>query len=244
LTTSKRELIALQFDYKEGEYEKNFNTLKSLIHKTPKDSIIVAPELCLSHYSFNELQTAHDFGSIALIELLKLSKQRVICFTLVEKVGDDFFNSAKILNNGKIVHSQEKVKLFKFGDENRYFQYGNEDNIKIIEIDGLKFALLICFELRFIDLWKKIQGADIIMIPSMWGVLRKEHYESITKTLAIINQAFVIASNSSNKEMASSSGIITPFGVEYRDDSSKYISLQADLKEIKKMRRYMDIGLG
>jgi predicted amidohydrolase len=102
---------------------------------------------------------------------------------------------------------------------------------------------MICFELRFIELWKKLQGADIICIPSMWGEPRKEHFETLTKALAITNQCYVIASNSSNVDMASSSGIINPFGKYIRDDSANILIDTYDQNEIKKMRRYMNIGL-
>ncbi len=243
LMTSKKELIALQFPFFEDQYEENFQKLISHIKKTPTGSVVVAPELCLTNFSFDKMQEAADFGQIALETLKELSYDKVIAFTLTEKIEDKFYNSAKILHNGKVVHSQPKAKLFKFGDEDKYFQPGDEENIKIVEVDGVRYAILICFEIRFIKFWERLQGADIILIPALWGKLRKEQFEAITKSMAIINQAFVIASDSSNSDMASSSGIITPFGEEFRDDSSEYITLSADLKEIKKMRRYMDIGI-
>ena len=58
-----------------------------------------------------------------------------------------------------------------------------------------------------------------------------------------MNQCYVIASNSTNENMASSSGIINPFGIEKRDDNQNIISLQYDKKEIKEMRRYLNIGI-
>ena len=240
--TSKN-LVALQFPFFEDKYEENLKKLTTLIKESPKDSVVVAPELCLTNFSFDKMQEAADFGEVALKEILELSKERVIALTLTEKIDGKFYNSAKILHNGKVIHTQPKIKLFKFGDEDKYFQAGDEKNIKIVEIDGLRYAILICFEIRFIEFWQQLQGADIIMIPALWGKLRKEQFEAITRSMAIINQAFVIASDSSNSDMASSSGIITPFGKEYRDDNSQFITLNADLKEIKKMRRYMDIGL-
>jgi len=242
LTTSKN-LVALQFPFFEDKYEENLKKLTTLIKESPKDSVVVAPELCLTNFSFDKMQEAADFGEVALKEILELSKERVIALTLTEKIDGKFYNSAKILHNGKVIHTQPKIKLFKFGDEDKYFQAGDEKNIKIVKIDGLRYAILICFEIRFIQFWQQLQGADIIMIPALWGKLRKEQFEAITRSMAIINQAFVIASDSSNSDMASSSGIITPFGKEYRDDNSQFITLNADLKEIKKMRRYMDIGL-
>jgi len=241
--TSKKDLIALQIPFFEERYEDNLDKLISYVNKAPKGAVIVAPELCLTNFSFDKMQEAADFGKIALEKLLELSNDKIIALTLTEEKDGKFYNSAKILHNEKIKHTQPKVKLFKFGDEDRYFQVGSEEDIKIIEIDGLKYAILICFEIRFVKFWERIQGADIILIPALWGKLRKEQFEAITKSIAIINQAYVIASDSSNSNMASSSGIITPFGREFRDDKSEYISYQADLKEIKKMRRYMDVGI-
>jgi len=239
--TSKK-LVALQFSYEEN-YEKNFTKLVSLISKTDENSVVVAPELCLTNFSFDDLNGADQFFKDIVYKIADLSKDRVISFTTIEKRDGRFYNSAKIFHNKKIVHSQDKVKLFKFGKEDRYYSAGDQKKVKIVEINGLRYAILICFEIRFIELWKLIQGADIIMIPALWGKIRKKQLEAITRAMAIINQAFVIISNSSQDDMASSSGIITPFGEEFRDDSKEIISLDADLDEIKKMRRYMDIGL-
>ena len=238
-----RELVALQFEYDENDYKRNLEKLQDLITSHSTDSIIVAPELCLTNFSFDKLQEAHEFSQAALDELKLLTYGRVIALSVIEKRDEHFYNTAKIIADGKIVHSQDKVKLFRFGDEHKFYTPGSEEKVKIVEINGLRFAILICFEIRFIELWQKIQGADIIMIPALWGKLRKEQLEAITRSMAIINQAFVIISNSSQKDMASSSGIITPFGDDYLPEEAESISLKADLNEIKKMRRYMDIGL-
>ncbi len=243
MTTSKLPLYSLQFAYRANSYEDNLLKLTKLIEKTEKNSIVVAPELCLTHFSFDSMKKAADFGKEALKEIVKLSENRIIVFSLTQEEEGKFYNNAKIIYNGKIIHSQGKYKLFKFGFEDKYFSEGKEENIKIIEINGLKIAVLICFEIRFIELWKRIQGADIILIPALWGKQRKEQLESITKAMGIINQAFIVLANSANSDMAKSSGIITPFGKEFRDDESEIIFHNADLKEIAKMRRYMDIGL-
>jgi predicted amidohydrolase len=77
----------------------------------------------------------------------------------------------------------------------------------------------------------------------MWGKNRKEHFETLTKALAITNQCYVIASDSANEDMAKGSGIITPFGEEFRDDKSELITQKFDKTLITKMRRYLNIGI-
>jgi len=111
------------------------------------------------------------------------------------------------------------------------------------EIDGLKFGLLICFEIRFKQFWQRLEGADIVLIPAQWGKLRTQNFVSLTNALAIINQCYVVASDTANSDTTGMSGIITPFGEEQRN--GKEVILVADYKEkeVRKMRRYLDVGI-
>ena len=239
--TSKKTLVALQFDYEKKSLEDNFKTLKRLMNRTPKDSIVLAPELCLSGYKYDSLQDSAEFSKKILPELKELSTCKTFALTIIEKEGENYFNNLKIFHDGNLVQTRAKAKLFPLGDEEKFFTSGNTEEINIIEIDGIKIATLICFELRFIELWKQIQGADVILVPSFWGKPRKEHLKTLSEALAVANQAFVIVANSSDEEMASSSAIITPFGNVYRDDSLFIVTHDISLNEITKMRRYIRI---
>lgn len=235
-------LVSLQLKTT-NNFEKNLNKLIKAIKKVPKNSFLLAPELCLNGYSYDDMEKANIISKKAIKKLLNLSKNYTIALTLTLKKKDQFYNILHIFHKNNIVHTQGKNKLFVLNDEIKYFTKGDKKDIKIFQIDNLKVAALICFEIRFIDFWKKIQGADIILIPAMWGKPRKKQFEILTTALAVTNQCFVLSSNSANSDMAKSSGIITPFGIEYRDDNAKIIQQKIDIKEIKKMRRYMNIGL-
>ena len=78
-----------------------------------------------------------------------------------------------------------------------------------------------------------------MLVPARWGLPRKSHLEILSNALAVMNQSYVVVSNSSDKDMASSSAIISPFGEQTRDDNDVKISGVIDFKEIKKMRRYI-----
>jgi len=224
-------------------FEQNLSNLISLIEKQENNSFILASELTLNGYAYDRMDDAVDITNNAKNKLLKLSKDKTISLTMTTKNGAHYYNTFFMFHDQKIIHTQSKNKLFVLNDERVYFTNGSEDDIKIFELNGLKIAVLICFELRFIDLWKKIQGADIVLIPAMWGIKRKENFETLTKALAVMNQCFVVASDSANNDMAKSSGIITPFGEEYRDDNQEVLSKIIDLKDIKKFRRYMQVGI-
>lgn len=163
---------------------------------------------------------------------------------MLERRDGEIFNFAKIFHNGEVVFERAKAKLFRFGDEHKYMSEGNGDEIKIIEIDGVKIGVLICFELRFKDFWQKLEGCDIIAVPSWWGVLRTEHFKVLTQALAIMNQCYVVASDSQNSECTKMSGIIKPHGEVMRNENRACLEVVYEKKEILSMRRYMDVGIG
>lgn len=235
-------LISLQVKTS-NNFQENLDNLLALIKQCEEESIILAPELALSGFSYDKMQEASEFSSKAIEKIKNLSINKTIALTFITKKDENYYNTLHIFNNQNIIHTQNKVKLFPLGNELEYFKAGQEEDIKIIEINNIKIACLICFELRFPELWEEIKGADIILNPAMWGIKRKDHYESISKALALVNQSFVIASNSANEDMAKASAIISPFGNVIRDDEKQIIKIKANLSEIKKVRKYINIGL-
>jgi omega-amidase len=235
-------LIALQIKTSPN-FEDNLIYLKNLINSCEEDSLILAPELALSGFCYERMQEASDFSIKAIEQLKLLSSNKIIALTFITKKDEKFFNTLYIFYKQQIIHTQSKVQLFPLGNELEYFSAGDEKDIKIIEINGIKIATLICFELRFPRLWEKVKGADIILNPAMWGLKRKDHYETISKSLALVNQCFVIACNCADENMAKGSAIISSFGNIIKDDSKEIIKTVFDPIEIEKTRKYIDIGL-
>ena len=220
-------------------YQENLDKLIELIELHHDKQIIVAPEVCLTAYDYEHLETAAMFSANALKTLKKEINEQILVLTLILKEGDEYVNQAVVIHRHKVVHRQNKVKLFKLGDEDLYLQAGKEKKIKPFEIDGVTYALLICFELRFKDLWKRIEGADIVVITARWGKQRKLHLEILSRALAVMNQCYVLLSNSADSDMARSSAIISPNGNMVMDDSKEVVEGTVDFREIKKMRRYI-----
>jgi len=184
-----------------------------------------------------------SFAQKATLELQKASAKRTIILTMLEKSEGKTYNFVKVFHKGRMVHKRAKARLFHLGEEHKYMSEGFDKSIEIIELDGIKIALLICFELRFKELWKKVEGADVIAVPSWWGVLRSEHFKVLTEALAVMNQCYVIASDSANEECTKMSGIIMPQGEVLRNGNKPCLKLLYNKKEIAFMRRYVDVGI-
>ena len=235
-------LCSLSFETS-PEYEANLQTLTKLIEEQSEKTLIVAPEVCLSGFDYENLEAVLAFSLKAMQTLCSLSHNKIIILTMLERREGEVFNFAKVFHNGRVVYERAKARLFRFGDEHKFMSEGSDEVFKIIEIEQIKIAILICFELRFKELWQKAEGADVIAIPSWWGVLRSEHFRSLTQSLAIINQCYVVASDSANQECTKLSGIITPQGIEERNEERSSLTQEYSKKEIKLMRRYMDVGI-
>ncbi|MBU1216638.1 carbon-nitrogen hydrolase family protein [bacterium] len=226
-----------------ANYNTNLETLLTLIKQTSDYSLIVAPEVCLTGFDYDNFDEVCEFSTFANEEIRKVSHHKIIVFTMIEKRGDKVYNFAKLFHNGKVLHERAKAKLFRFGGEEKFFSEANEDEVQIVEVDGMKIGILICFELRFKALWQKLEGSDVIVVPSWWGALRALHFKALTNALAIMNQCYVIASDSQNRECTGLSGIITPQGIEERNGNKPCLELEYNKKEISLMRRYMNVGI-
>jgi len=232
------EVVTLQLPPRQ-RYQENLDTLLAHLENYTDKHLVVAPEVFLTGLDYAHMTTAAKFSVNALKTLKKEVDEQVVILTLILEEDDDFVNQAVVIHKHKIIHKQEKVKLFKLGDEDLYFRAGKKKKIKPFEIEGVNYALLICFELRFKDLWKQVEGADVVIVPARWGKLRKNHLEILSRALAVMNQCYVVVSNSSDIDMASSSAIIAPTGVVVQDDKQEAIEGTIDFREIKKMRRYI-----
>lgn len=121
--------------------------------------------------------------------------------------------SAASLKNGKIVNRAfnfdktgkdlghyDKINLFacdlpnkKISEANNYTA-GKEE--KIVELEGHKIGLGICFDMRFseLGLHYRMGGAEILTFPAAFTVpTGKAHWHTLLKARAIENQCFVIA---------------------------------------------------
>ena len=218
-------------------YQKNLDTLVEHIKANQDKDLIVAPEVYLTGYDYENFEASLDFYDIAMEVLLPLIGKQIFVLTIVRREAGEVVNQAVVIHNHEVVYTQNKYKLFHVGDEDKYFDAGEKDVIEKFSINGVTYGMLICFELRFKELWKQLEGVDIFLLPAMWGEPRKNHLEVLSQAFAIMNQCYVLVCNSANDDMASSSSIIYPWGEVVMDDTLEVIEHGIDLLEVKKARR-------
>jgi predicted amidohydrolase len=242
MTSKNKSLSVMSLQLKtEQSHKENLEKLLSIIKNTEAE-LIVAPELCLTDFDYENFESVAGFYETSLSQLLKAVSDKILVLTMTKKEGNNFVNQALVIHKHKVIHKQNKYRLFTLGDETKYFKAGVQEDIVKFTIDDVSYGLLICFELRFKELWKQLEGTDIVLIPARWGKPRKKHLEILSQALAIMNQTFVVVSNSADDDMASSSAIISPWGEIYMNDSLERLEQKLNFKEIKKSRRMINMN--
>ncbi len=115
-----------------------------------------------------------------------------------EKVLNRAYNFDK---NGNDLGHYDKIHLFacdlpdKKISEGKIYAEGNQD--KIVEIDGVKIGMNICFDLRFSEmaLNYRLKGCKILTYASAFTVpTGRAHWHTLLRARAIENQCYVVAS--------------------------------------------------
>lgn len=134
-------------------------------------------------------------------------------------------------------------------DEGRVYTRGNQP--QLIDVEGYKIGLSICFDLRFPELFRSYssQGANVLSISSAFTVpTGKAHWHTLVRARAIENQSYVIASAQWGKhnEKLSTFGhslVIDPWGEILADagEGENIIFAELNPERIQAVRERMDV---
>ena len=220
-------------------YGRNLRKILEYLKGQRPEELIVAPEVCLTDYDYDHLEEAVAFGEEAERRLCEAVDEAILVLTRLVRRAEGYANEAIVIHRHRVVHRQAKHKLFRLGDEHLHLVPGTMDEIHPFEIDGVRYGLMICFELRYKEIWKRLEKCDVIFVPAQWGLPRKRHLEILSRALAVMNQCYVLVADSAREDMARSSLIATPNGGLIFEDMNEAIHGEIDLGLVRKIRRYI-----
>ena len=100
--------------------------------------------------------------------------------------------------DGVQVARYDKMHLFRFDngseryDEGRVLEAGTAP--VAVQLDSLRVALSVCYDLRFPELYRALGPCDLISVPAAFTfVTGQAHWELLLRARAVENQAYVIA---------------------------------------------------
>ncbi|AKI96722.1 nitrilase-related carbon-nitrogen hydrolase [Kosmotoga pacifica] len=160
--------------------------------KSLGSELLIFPEMTLSGFTMN--LSMYDSKDIEFFEGVADFHGVAVIFGHIVKKGKNFFNAATFYNPQ--THERFtyfKRKLFSYADENRYYTKGKTP--VLFSFKGLKFSILICYDLRFPELFREVKGAELFVVIASWPQSRRIHWDTLLRARAIENQAFIIGVN-------------------------------------------------
>lgn len=166
-----------------------------------KIDILILPELF--NTGFNKeltfIKAKSSEGVIVIKRLREVAKQYNIAIagsTLFTE-GGAFRNKGFIIKKDGCVTYYDKRHLFCKSPESSMLKAGKE-HPAIVEIDGRKICLVICYDLRF-PVWCRQRGIenmyDLLIVVANWPKVRDYAWTQLLIARAIENQAFVAGVN-------------------------------------------------
>lgn len=177
-------------------------------------NLVILPELFTTGFYESTLSAVKQLEEEIEL-LLKLSKEKdIVIIAGVAEKRDKLYNSAVVVHRGEILGIYRKNLLFPLTKEKEIFAKGNE--LKVFETPIGKIGILICYEVRFPELTRKLvkKGADLIAIPAEFPKQRIEHWKTLLRARAIENQVFIAGVNcvEGDLDYGGSSMLVDPEG--------------------------------
>ena len=246
-------LSTYQFRVELGNIEENLKSVWEIRGQIPKGGIFLLPEMFCCGFDYPNMENLAESSEKVLNFLSDLSKytKGVVVGTLPLREGGKLFNTAVVFENGKLLAKRRKIELFPVYKETEYFTPAEEGENKVIETSLGKLGVVICFEVRFNKYTNKLrrEGVEVVLVPAMWGVERREHFKVLTRARAVETQSFLIASNSWGKAgkttFGGASAIYSPWGevLGYIEDGEGLVSAKVDLSEVYRVRKKIPVNL-
>ncbi len=171
-----------------------------------KADVAVLPEMfatgfCTNHPELAEtmdgeiirrLQTVADKSGVAIVSSF-------ICLPdsrhLIPNAPAKLCNRGFMIKPHAKIEIQDKRHLYAHGGEDLFFQPAQKRHI--FEYKGVKFLLLVCYDLRFPAWARNRSGSDydVILVVANWPEVRVQYWDALVAARAAENQCYIAAVN-------------------------------------------------
>ncbi|MBQ7639959.1 MAG: nitrilase family protein [Bacteroidales bacterium] len=191
-------VVLLQQDIVWANPSENLRLNRLRMESVPDADLYLLPEMFATGFVTNPVSVAEELveGSCASLELMKewaAARNAAVCGSLAVHDGDLYRNRFYFVKPDGSFIFYNKHHLFAPGGEPAYITPGHER--VVVEWRGLRFLLLVCYDLRF-PAWCRNRGDfDAILLSANWPGIRRKAWDILAQARAVENQCYVLAVN-------------------------------------------------
>lgn len=201
--------------------EKQQAHIKNLIERLSKQlmsqpaDLIVLPELSTMEYSKENFQQISQFSEPLEGEFYRLFAEFcqqhnvAICYGTPRQDGvDTFISQVTIGRSGEYLTHYDKVHTAEYGDSHEFKYFKRGDHLSVFEIDGIRAGVIICYDMRFPELTRRLcteLDVDVILHPVAFSKdLSYYSWQQFVTTRALENQVYFLSVNRSGSRYGQS----------------------------------------
>ncbi len=186
----------VQYDIDKKSEDNNFKTIQKLLDQSKHSpNLILLPEMFNTGFSSKPGLIASSMKGKAVKWMQNIAGKMnaVVAGSVVINENSKYFNRLiSVFPNGQL-EWYNKRHLFRMGGEDEFYTQGEER--KIITINDWKFALFVCYDLRFPVWSRNMNDYDVALFAANWPSARNSVWETLLKARAIENQSYVLGIN-------------------------------------------------
>ena len=214
----------VQLDIEWQNYQANLLKIDQLVDTIDETDLIIFPEMFTTGFTMETTSCSETMEGPILkwMKSLAEKKQTAVTGSVIIQDGENYFNRMLFVPPGnQEVEYYDKRHLFGFGKEDVFFSSGSER--KIVNYNGWRILLQICYDLRFPVFSRNQDDYDLIIYVANFPDKRIQAWNVLLQARAIENLSYTIGCNRVGSD---------PNGLTYQGDSSVYDYLGKRLMKI------------
>lgn len=260
---SERLRIAVAQLNSTSDFDTNFDAIAQYAHQAARagcDLIMFpecAPQMMPDAERIDDSQPRDGTQMNFCVEVCAANKIGMLIGSFAEMIDEDayrFANTSVFLDKkGKEIAYYQKAHLFEAHlDGGRSFNEGKfvrpgDGAPVVVEFEGWKFGLSICYDLRFPEMYRTLvdAGADVLCVPSAFTYeTGAAHWEVLLRARAIENTAYVVApaqvgENYPGRRTWGHSMAVSPWGeiIAQRGEEPGWFIVELEREQVDRARR-------
>ncbi len=177
----------------------NLINLETLISNLQGDTqVVILPEMFATGFSMDVATQAQEMNGeiVQWMHAMAWEYKKIIAGSVIIKEANNYYNRFIWMMPNGALHSYDKRHLFGMAGENEIYKAG--DKKIIVQVNGFKINLQVCYDLRF-PLWTRQNNTDeaydVLLYVANWPAKRIAHWDALLQARAIENQCYVLACN-------------------------------------------------
>jgi predicted amidohydrolase len=243
----------IQFDIVWEDKDANFRKITSMTDNLePETDLIVLPELFSTGWTMHPGDFAENLRDGASVSFLAELARKYKCHVVgsfIEKTDGKPRNTAVISSpDGEVVLQYSKIHLMSLTGEHEHYARG--DKVPVLDLNGNRIAVIICYDLRFPELFVELAKQDVQCVIDIanWPAERINHWDVLLSGRAIENQVYMAGLNRVGKSpslmFTGHSAVIDPWGntvaaaAGYREE---VLNAEIDFAYVEKVRKDLPV---